>query len=185
MPEPMSEEHSFDHIPDEFINWKGDTAAIPNTLVGRVTEVVSYAQAMHIELDRLRSLLADRDAQVTRLCGELATAQSPPSAKEAQDALDELVKLVVHDDECMADNGTPELCDGTCRASLAEDQLDALIARLATGNAQRLSAAETVCEAWRLSAEHDHGGRQRELVEAAMAEWEALRGGGDDAKQTT
>ncbi len=62
MIEPMSEEHSFLAIPDEFVNWKGDTAATPNTLVRRVTETVSYAQELHIELDRLRSRLATVDA---------------------------------------------------------------------------------------------------------------------------
>lgn len=144
-----------------------------------------------IEVDRLRSQLADRDAQVTRMCGELATAQSPPSAKETQDAFDELTSFVSHAATCELANPTPTaplcqpICD--CGACECEDKLEALILRLATGNAERLAAAEGVCHSLAAALperfEDMRSGMITAHMEAAVAaleRWQALREGGDD-----
>lgn len=150
------------------------------------------------ELHRLRS-------QVTRMCGELATAYSPPSAKETQDALDELMELVPHAATCELTHPREEapLCQPICDCGVGEreDKLEALILRLATGNAERLAAAEAVLDGW----EHKHSdardGRKGNWCDilsslgwspgddvpqctcglsTANAKWQSLRGGGDN-----
>ncbi len=132
------------------------------------------------EIARLRSQLAKSESLCKLRGKRLIELQTLPAAKEALDALDELVKLVIHDAECMADNGEPEMCDGTCRATLAEDKLEALINRLAAGNAERLAVAEAVCEAlFAIDTKHPIP----PWLDAAwnlMMKQQSLRGGGDD-----